>query len=306
MDKVKRIRPESHEDWLEIRRGGVGGSDAAAIIGCNDYSSPYSVWLDKLGRLPEKEPTEAMRQGTDLEAYVASRFAEATDKRVRRIRSVLQNPKYPFALANVDRWIVGENAGLECKTTNTLNYRKFRDGEFPANYYVQCMHYMAVTGADKYYLAVLVFGKEFLWFEFERDEELIESLMESERLFWEHVKSETPPEMDGSSATDKALSGQYKGGDGGEIDLFGVDFDSLMELKEQKKEIDSQIKKIEQDAKIRLGDAETGQSGNYKVTWKPQTRRSFDAKRFAAENPELDLDPYYKETVSRVLRIKEA
>lgn len=176
MDRLERIKTSGREDWLEVRRQGVGGSDAAAIIGCNDYSSPYTVWLDKTGRLPEKEPTEAMRQGTDLEDYVAKRFAEKTGKKVRRKNDTLRNPKYPFALANVDRWVVGENAGLECKTANTLNYAKFRDGEFPANYYVQCMHYMAVTGADRWYLAVLVFGREFIVFELERDEELIDWL----------------------------------------------------------------------------------------------------------------------------------
>lgn len=306
MDRLERIKTSGREDWLEVRRQGVGGSDAAAIIGCNDYSSPYTVWLDKTGRLPEKEPTEAMRQGTDLEDYVAKRFAEKTGKKVRRKNDTLRNPKYPFALANVDRWVVGENAGLECKTANTLNYAKFRDGEFPANYYVQCMHYMAVTGADRWYLAVLVFGREFIVFELERDEELIDWLMEAERRFWDSVVSGEAPKMDGGAATDKALAGQYPGGGEGDVDLFGIDFARLGELKREKKGIESQIRKIEQEAKARLGDAESGHADGFRVTWRPQTRRSFDPKAFAADNPDVDLSPYWKETSSRVFRVKEA
>lgn len=305
MDKLKKTIPADHAEWLELRRGGVGGSDAAAVIGCNQYSGPYEVWLDKLGRLPEKEPSEAMRLGTDLEAYVASRFTEETGKRVRRMNGVLRNPKYPFALADIDRWVIGENAGLECKTTSTLNYKKFKDGEFPANYYVQCMHYMAVTGADKWYLAVLLLGKDFLVFEFDRDEEFLADLMAAEEAFWDCVVKGIPPEVDGTDSTDWAISTQYGGGDGGDADLFGVDFESLMELKREKKEIDSKIKRIEQEAKVRLGDCETGHTDKFRVSWKNQTRRVFDHKRFALENPEMDLSPYYKESVSRVFRVKE-
>ena len=74
----------SHEEWLEERRKSIGGSDAAAVIGMSRFASPYTVWMDKTGRLPEKEDTEAMRIGRDLEEYVAKRFEEASGKKVRR------------------------------------------------------------------------------------------------------------------------------------------------------------------------------------------------------------------------------
>jgi putative phage-type endonuclease len=143
---IKEIAFNNHEEWLEIRKKYIGGSDAAAVVGLNSFSSPYTVWADKLGKLPPKEDNEAMRLGRDLEDYVAKRFTEQTGKKVRRKNFILWNSDYPFAHANVDRLIVGENAGLECKTTSVLNLKSFKNGEFPANYYVQCMHYMAVTG----------------------------------------------------------------------------------------------------------------------------------------------------------------
>ena len=72
------------EQWLELRRQGIGGSDAAAIVGLDRYRSPFDVYADKLGLKKEQPDNEAMRQGRDLEEYVASRFCEQTGKKVRR------------------------------------------------------------------------------------------------------------------------------------------------------------------------------------------------------------------------------
>ena len=130
MLKVK-IDDLSHDEWLALRRKGIGGSDAASIMGVSAYSSPYRVWADKTGRLEPLEDNEAMRQGRDLEAYVAERFTEATGKKVRRNNYMIFSKKYPFMLANIDRLIVGENAGLECKTTNFLNLKQFKN--FPSH-----------------------------------------------------------------------------------------------------------------------------------------------------------------------------
>ena len=150
----------SHEEWLAHRKNAIGGSDAAGIVGMNQYSSPYSIWAEKLDKLPPKGDNEAMRLGRDLEEYVAKRFTEATGKKVQRENAILYNPDIPWAHANIDRRVVGEDAGLECKTCSALSMGKFKNGEFPENYYVQCMHYLSVTGCKKWYLAVLVLGKE--------------------------------------------------------------------------------------------------------------------------------------------------
>jgi putative phage-type endonuclease len=177
-----------HQEWLEQRKKSIGGSDAASIIGLNPWSSPYSVWADKLGKIPPKEDNEAMRLGRDLEDYVAKRFTEATGKKLRRENNILINPEYPFAHANVDRMVTGEDAGFEAKTTSALNLKKFKNGEFPDNYYAQCTHYLAVTGCKRWYLGVLILGIGFEWFVLERDEDEIAALMNAEKNFWECVK----------------------------------------------------------------------------------------------------------------------
>ena len=151
----------SHKQWLEERRKSIGGSDAAALVGMSPYATPYMVWADKTGRLPPKEDSEAMRQGRDLEEYVAKRFCEKNEKKVHIQSGIIRNPAYPYAHATIDRKVTGERAGLECKTTSAMNLKKFKNGEYPENYYAQCMHYLAVTGWERWYLAVLVLGRDF-------------------------------------------------------------------------------------------------------------------------------------------------
>lgn len=301
----------NHEDWLAERRRGIGGSDAAAIIGLNPWRTPYSVWADKTGQLPPKEDNEAMRQGRDLEQYVAERFMAETGKKVRRKNQIIRNEKYPFAHANVDRLIVGENAGLECKTTSMLNMRQFKNGEFPDTYYCQCVHYMAVTGADRWYLAVLVYGRDFLIFTIERDEDEIAALMAEEKHFWEtYVEAEEAPPVDGYSPTTEAINVIYKDGISNDtpIDLFGREsvFDNLSNIKARINELKKDQEQCEQIIKSDLGNNEYGQVGRYSVSWKEQSSRRFDHKRFAEDNPDLDLSDYYKVSSSRVLRVKEA
>jgi len=310
LSRVERtdIKKMSREEWLAVRRRSIGGSDAAAIVGLNEWSSPYHVWADKTGRLPPQEETEAMRLGRDLETYVASRFTEVTGKQVRRVNSILQNMLYPFAHANVDRMIVGENAGLEVKTTSALNMKRFMNGEYPASYYVQCTHYMAVTGAKKWYLAVLVLNKDFLVLEIERNEDEISALMQAEAEFWHYVESDTPPPVDGSDVTTETISTIFAESDrGAAIDLFGREklLDEYMALTKQKDELECAIDTIKQTLMSDMGEAETGYCGDYRVTWKKQTRRTFDAKAYKEEHPDLDVDDYYNVSAYRVFKITE-
>ena len=294
------------EAWLAHRRNAIGGSDAAAIIGLNDYASPFSVWLDKLGKAQPVEETEAMRLGHDLEEYVARRFCEATGKKVRRRNAIIYNDRYPFAHANIDREVIGESAILECKTTSKLNLHKFSEGDYPSNYYVQVMHYMAVTGAQKAYIAVLVLQEGFYWFEVNRDEKEIEALMNAERQFWEYVtRQEEPPVI---SADADALYQAHPTSDGTSIDLFGRagQMSRYLQIKEQIKALETEADTISTTIKQELGDHESGSDGGYTATWKSQVQTTFDRKAFMAANPVIDLSPYMKPSPRRVFTVKKA
>ena len=153
---IKHKLPSTREEWLSKRLKGIGGSDAGSILGLNPYKSAYTLWCEKTGRIHNDTDNEAMRLGRDLEDYVAQRFTEATGNKVRKSGYSYQSKEHPFMLANVDRLIVGEDAGLECKTTNMMTKTRYDKGDIPASYYAQCMHYMTVTGLKKWYIAVLI------------------------------------------------------------------------------------------------------------------------------------------------------
>lgn len=297
----------SHEEWLALRHKYIGGSDSAAVVGLNAWVSPYALWAEKTGRLPGFGGNLATEVGTYMEDFVAQKFAEVTGKKVRKSNQSWFNSDYPWAIANIDREIVGEDAGLECKTTSELNLKKFKNGEYPAHYYVQCMHYMAVTGKKRWYLAVLIGNREFMWFTIERDEDEIKALMEAERDFSGLIATNTPPMADGSSSTTETLVTLYPNSDDTTmgIGLYERDLDTYFQLKAQAKELDEKIGAIENRIKAHLGECSTGEGEKYKVSWKTQTRNTFDHKKFIADHPGLDVTKYYKTSNSRPFRVTE-
>jgi len=298
-----------HDEWLRWRRTGVSGSDAAAIIGLDRYRSAFDVYVDKLGLKKEQPDNEAMRQGRDLEEYVASRFCEQTGKKVRRRNAILQHPEHHWMLGNIDRWVVGENAGLECKTTSVLNRAKFSQGEFPPNYYVQCVHYMAVTGAERWYLAVLVLNKAFHVFTIERDEAEVQALIEAEKDFWEnHVLKQIPPAPDGSEATTEVIKQLFpEAKERKETALFGYEqkIEQYLVLDEQVKELTKQRDALKQEIQLALADAEIGRARGYIVEWKNQVRQTLDTQQLKRDQAEI-YEKYLKaaQTV-RIFKIKE-
>lgn len=295
------------EEWLSYRQKSIGGSDASSLIGLNEYSSAYTVWADKVGKIPPKEDNEGMRQGRDLESYVAKRFCEATGKKVRRENNILINPNIPYAHANVDRMIIGEDAGLECKTTSALNMKKFKNGQFPDTYYVQCVHYMMVTGCAKWYLAVLVLNKGFMVFEIERDEEEIAALARAEAEFWEYVESNEPPIPDGSSSTTDTISAIFPESNTDIVNLFVYESElqQYMALTAQIKGLEKLKDEMANKVKNFLGEAGRGESDRYKVSWTSTERSTFDTKRFAQDHPNIDMTDYYKKSTYRTFKVNE-
>ena len=297
-----------HPEWLALRSKYIGGSDAASVVGLNPFNSPFSLWMEKTG---QKEPFEgnlATKTGTHLEPFIADLFEEQTGKKVRRENATLFNDAYPWACANLDRVVVGEDAGLEIKSVSSLSTRMFKNGEYPPRFYCQCMHYLAITGKAKWYLAVLIGNSDFRIFEIERDEDEIAALMAAEKDFWEnHVLTKTPPPPDGEPPTDESLKVLYPESNGQTMELYGRDkiLDRYFEIADMIKHLEQEQNEIKQTIQLDMGETETGVTDAYKVIWKTQTRTSFDSKSFAADHPKMDLSKYYKSTSTRAFRINK-
>ena len=306
---MNKNTPYTHEEWLQERRTGIGGSDAAAILGLDRYRSPFEVYADKLGLTDNRPDSEAMRQGRDLEDYVADRFTEATGKKLRRRNAILRHPDHPWMLGNVDRWVVGEKAGVECKTTSVLNKSKFSQGDYPAHYYTQCVHYMAVTGAERWYLAVLVLNQGFHIFTIERDEAEIQALIAAEQQFWqEHVLKQIPPLPDGTDSASSVIRALFPEAREKEVTtLFGQEekIREYLDLAVQVDALEKQRDTLKQELQLALGSAEIGHAQGYSVEWKNQSRRNLDTDRLKKEQAAL-YEQYLKPAqTTRVFKIKE-
>lgn len=300
----------SREQWLIERRKGIGGSDASAIMGQNPWASPLTVYLDKLEIVPEKEETEAMRQGTDCEEVVARRFERETGINVKRCNKMFSHPEYPWMRANIDRQIVCKGfVGLECKTTSPFNKTDFESGEVPPNYFWQCQHYMAVTGATEWYLAVMVFSTAFHVFRIERDEEAIAKLIDAEDRFWhENVLGGCAPYPMGLEAEDAAIAGMYATARTDAVadlnDLRDL-FETHALLEAEESSAHKRKEAIKQTIKLRMGACTAGRCGRWNVSYTDSETTRLDSKRLKAEAPET-WKQYAKTTTSRTLRIKEA
>lgn len=307
---VKNVTEMSHQEWLQERTKGIGGSDASIILGLNKWKTPFELWLDKTGQSTvEDSAGEAAYFGNLLEDMVAKEFEVRSGKKVRRNNFMLQHQDHPFIMANIDRKVVGEQAILECKTASVYLSKEWESEEIPESYLVQVQHYLGVTGYDKAYIAVLIGGQKFVWKEIERDEELIQMIFDAVVHFWNHhVLGNNPPALDGSSAAEKFLKERYNKVEQGKTVDLGYEYkeklDSLQEIKENIKQLEALKKETENQIKKELEDAETGFIQNYQVDWKPITSNRVDSKLLKSKYPDV-YESVIKPSTYRKFNIKE-
>lgn len=301
------------EEWLELRRRGIGGSDAAAIAGLNRWRSPVAVWLEKTGQVEPEEPGEAAYWGAKLEDIVAEEFAQRTGFKIRRRNAILAHPEYPFMIANVDRIIVDKEHGngiLECKTTSEYRKDEWAGGKIPDEYMIQVQHYLAVTGYGYAYIAVLIGGNKFHYQRIERDDELIGYLIKIERDFWRLVEENTPPPMDGSAAATELLARLYPTAQPDSCINLPPEAEELIAEYEAAKAEETAAAERRQAAenklKALLGEHEVGLIGGVpRVVWKTVTQSRVDTKRLRAEHPEI-YEKYATTSTYRRFMLKAA
>lgn len=311
MKRLVDVNKISHEEWLKYRKMGVTGTDASSICGLNPYKSALQIFVDKTTDNIDIFDNEAMRQGRELEEYVAMRFCEATGKKVRRANAIFMNDKHSWMLADFDRLVVGERAGLECKTVSAYSADKWANGAIPLHYQLQCQHYLAVSGYDCWYIAALILGKEFIVRKIERDEELIQNLITIEKRFWEqNVLAGIMSDPDGSKQAGELLAKYYPSKKGKKVILseqFSLQLTRREELAKLIKKMETEKKTIEQSLVKYLGENESteAENGKFYVKWISYDTPKIDTGLLKSAAPEI-YERYKKtSTVSR-LTIKAA
>lgn len=308
-------------DWLKGRQSGIGGSEIAAIVGLNAWRTPTQVWESKVNPVEEDCTSEPAYWGITLEEVVAKEYARRTGYKVQRITTQMRHPDFSFAIANIDRAIINPDISgnvrwkdgklttdriLECKTANGFSVKQWGEigsDQVPDSYLIQCQWYMAVTGAKICDLAVLIGGQDFRIYTINRDDDLINDLLQAGAEFWELVQNKTPPDPVSYAEcvktwgnSDSALVVQAD-------ELLVNDLEQMQFIKATVKELETQEDAIKARVLLAMKEAETLTYQGVKVaTCKTQSRASFDSKAFEKEHP--DLYAQYKKTSStRVFRI---
>ncbi len=292
------------EDWLAVRKQGIGSSDAGAAVGLNPYKSQLELWLEKTGRdttLPKADPHDEespMYWGNVLEPVVAWHYSKRTKNKVRRINAVLQHsdPKLPWMLANIDREVIGADDVqiLECKTAGINGARLWKEG-VPEYVQLQVMHQLAVTGKQAADVAVLLGGQALEIHRIERDEQMIARLIDLERKFWHYVETDTPPPADGSASAEMSLRALYPEDSGQTVDFSGraglaaayLELKAVRQSISEKETREAQLKQMLQQA---MGDATRAEFSHGFISWKTaKDSNVLDVDRMLQEKPYLQV-----------------
>ena len=283
----------------------IGGSDAGTILGVNPYKSKYTLWAEKTGAIetPDISNKAAVWWGTMEEDIVAKRFEILENKKVRKSNQTYYLKEYPYICAHVDRLIVGEKAGLECKTMTARNNIDLDGGNVPPQYYAQCQHYMLCTGLPEWYIAIKRDNAELYVLKIERDDDYITAMLKEEISFWESVQSKNPPAIDGSYSTQQTINAMYPADDAEDTKDKPVYITSdITEMLESMKALDESIHALEtqKEALIStikdwMGDNTYAHGERFKLRWNVvRGRKSIDTKRLQAEMPEV-YEKYLKQ-----------
>lgn len=290
----------NRDQWLQVRKGGIGSSDAAAAVGLNPYKSPLELWLEKSGRdehlpkLDSRDETTPVYWGTLLEPIVAAHYTRRTGNRVRRLNAVLQHSQHPWMLANIDREVMGapDVQILECKTAGLNGAWLWKQG-VPEYIQLQVHHQLAVTGKQAADVAVLIGGQDLQIHRIVRDETMIAQLVELEQRFWRLVETDTPPPADGSDSAALALKALWPQDRGAVLDFRGdlemsATFSDLVSLRELLSVTEQREAEVRQRIQQRVGDASIARFDAGEVRWKRSKDGSaLDTERFQVDHPEI-------------------
>lgn len=203
--------------WLKQRRKGIGGSDAASVMGLTKYSetviqpdgtekevfpyayipTEYQTWLDKTGLQPREVPdTLQMAAGRSMEPLILARYTELTGEPLLPHAPIMQHPHYPYIQASLDGWT--ETAVIEAKFGRwTPKWGPDGSDVVPLNYWMQCQHYMLVTGLPLARLCAMLYGEnslEYRIYQIPADYEWHDAMLQRYEEFWRRVEAQIAPD----------------------------------------------------------------------------------------------------------------
>ena len=310
------------DQWRELRKSGLGGSDAGAVMQMSKYGSPLTVCMDKTGRGEEFEGNEATEVGTILEPLIREhvipqylRQRDITNWTIEEAPFTYRSRQWPWMMANIDGYVIddaGHQHGLEIKTGGSYQLKEWggMDGdEIPESYYAQVQHYMAVTGAQ-WWLVFGLIGNRRLHRWIRRNDAFIADLVAEEEEAWRAIEDNDPlnfPAPIGLASEDDALRALTNPMTDEEAELDQIEsiVDRYYTLGKEIKDMLEYKKEAQQLIRQALGTAKSGTTGRFEVTRVHYTKQQFEHGRFAKDHPEAITD-YMREIEIDFPRVKEA
>lgn len=300
------------KEQKELRKTGIGGSDAAAIAGKSHWKTPHDVYLEKLG-FDEKEDREFLEYlyiGSKLEPIAADLYAERTGNKVRKVNKMLRHKKYPWMIANIDRMVIGQNRIVECKTANYFIFLKYwgdsGTDDIPDEYLFQCAHYVAVCDAEACDIAVLIGNHAFKVYTYHRNQRFENKLIQAEHDFWHNhvLKREAPYPLTSKEANSIWQENPEKAVLADQITIENLERLSLLKQKikafeEEKDSIELSIK-----SKLKDGSVLTNEYGLILASWKERITNRFDTDAFKQKHTDL-YRQFLKQQTTRYFLLKE-
>lgn len=193
---------EEEKRFREERLSMIGGTDSAAICGFSPHRTAWDVAAEKKRLLPQWRGNERTEIGRMLEEPIAKTFSDRTGKKLISVRDPLRLELRPFLAGHVDRLVDHAAEGVEIKTVEFGFDKWSKPGEpvrVPKGYYVQCQHYMMVSGYELWFLVALFGLSRIRWYAIERNDRVITALRNKDVEFWErYVEGDELPAIEPS------------------------------------------------------------------------------------------------------------
>lgn len=280
------------EQTNELRMSGIGGSDAAAILGLNPWKTPLQLAREKLGLESGFGGNEATHWGNRLEDIVGREYALRTGKKITRLNRTLRLKEHPYIMGHIDRRIVGDHAVLECKNVGLRMAPEWGEegtDSVPPHYAVQGQHYLMFPEVSEYCdFAALIGGQEFRIYNMLPDRELQDMILQAEIKFWQMLqRGELPDPLNGVDC-------QYRWKAENEASVYASDdviawHEELMAATASAKELEEKIEDLQFKIKKFMGAKSVllDRDGKKLRTWKEQKTAGFDEESFKADHPDL-------------------
>ncbi len=319
------------DDWLEWRSQGVTASDIPIILGLSPYKTPWQLWAEKTGRINpsdlSKNPNvlKGIRLEDDARLKAEEKYddillpvcGECTDYPILRasfdgldsahevyefkcpsdsvFNHVKENDKVPSVHMAYEEYPSDQLSGNDFEDVKLNGTKSATYKLYEAQVHAQCV----VSGNPNGHLIFYKEGEDILDFDVQLTTEKRETILEAAKNFWNHVTTDSPPEIDPAKDCFIPDNGNCSFSWQAHAEHWQTLHQRIKDLKKEQKSLE-QEKKIAQEALVALmGDFLTADFGGVKIT-RFKKQGSIDYKKFLGdkfpdENFVDELENYRKD-----------